>query len=309
MTITKPLVFKYFLLLGLLLSSFLFWLELKSPTSFHWGSVLFYSSLLFLFWSFLIFVFPQRSLFWSGSFFIVIPNLILSLTVPGLFFSFLGLLFFIWAGETVKSKMSNQIKLDIWNSFRVGHRLFSLALTLVILGYVLLPNLLSGRQVVIPPIEISEKHLVPAERLISAVDPHFDFQQFTSATVADYILQQAKISRTDNPYLRREAITSGEKELSTLAGRKVRASEKINSVLLEIVNKKINSYFHFDNHRELNKLGFWLVLLITFIAIYSLASFVTSILILVFEIILRLLIAGKFLKVSHRDVLKEIITI
>ena len=191
----------------------------------------------------------------------------------------------------------------------MGHRLFSLALTLVILGYVLLPSLLSGRQVVIPPIEISEKHLIPAERLISAIDPHFDFQQFTSATVADYILQQAKISRTDNPYLRREAITSGEKELSTLAGRKVRASEKINSVLLEIINKKINSYFHFDNHRELNQLGFWLVLLITFIAIYSLASFITSILILVFEIILRLLIAGKFLKVSHRDVQKEIITV
>ncbi len=309
MNITKPLAFKYFLLLGLLLSSFLFWLALKDPASFHWGSVLLYSSLLFLFWSFLIFIFSQQSLFWLESFFVVIPNLILSPTVPGIFLSLLSLLFFIWAGKTVKTKMSNQVKLDIWNSFRVGHRLFSLALTLVVLGYALLPNLLSGHRVTIPPIEIGEKHLILAERIISVIDPHFDFQQSSSATVADYILQQAKISRADSPYLQREAIISGEKELSSLAGRKVRASEKINSVLLEIVNKKINSYFHFDNHRELNKLSFWLVLIITFIAIYSLASFITSILILIFEIILRLLIIGKFLKISHRNVQKEIITI
>jgi hypothetical protein len=205
-------------------------------------------------------------------------------------------------------------------SLRLGRRLFVAAITLVVIGGFLMPVLLSGEKRALPLISIGEKQIGMIGKVIAIFDPNLDAKKSVKMTVDEYILKQQANSMDSNEsglrgkaipegfatIERRTILVAGRTSISKLVERDVGGDEKIMSIFVEVINGKINNYF---NTEVSQASGFAPLLFsaLSFFAIFSIGSFITSLLTFLVAVIFKLLLLTKLVNLGTKEVQVEVI--
>ena len=321
----KKNITKYLFMLGAILTSIYFWFIISNLVNTteaeNWLLPVLIFGVMFVFWSLAVLLenkkwkfllFGAMLILGGGIFTQNILYFIASIVAIGILY--LGT---IWIHES----MDTRIKLSIWMSLRLGRRLFVAAMTLVVVGGFLVPILLSGKERTLPLINIGEEQIGLIGKIVSIFDPNLNAQESVEMTVDEYILkQQGQANDSDNDnnlsyknnsngfvdIERRAILTAGRTSVSRLAERDVAGEEKIMGIFAEVINNKINNYFNTDMSQSS---GFAPLLFsaLSFFAVFSIGSFVTSFLTFLVSGIFKVLLLTKLVKLGTKEVQVEII--
>lgn len=308
---------------GAILSSIYFWFIISNLVNTteaeNWLLPVLIFGVMFVFWSLAVLLENKKWKFLLFGTILILGGVIFTQNILYFIASIVatGILYLgtVWIHES----MDARIKLSIWMNLRLGRRLFVAAMTLVVVGGFLVPILLSGKERTLPLINIGEGQIGLIGKVISILDPNLSAQESTDMTVDEYILkQQGQANDNDNNLShknstngfvdieRRVILTAGRTSISKLVERDVSGGEKIMVIFAEVINNKVNNYFNTDMSQAS---GFAPLLFsaLSFFAIFSIGSFVTSFLTFLVAIIFKILLLTKLVKIGTKEVQVEII--
>ena len=322
--ITKKSITKYFCMFGAVASAIYFWLVVfnlvNTTESESWLSSVIIFGAVFIFWSLAILLESKQWKFFLFELVLIFTGIIFSHNIFFILTAFLatGILYLgtIWVHDSMKAR----VKLNIWMSLRLGRRLFAAAITIVIVGGFLMPVVLSGEKKVLPLINITDKQTKLVSRVMSIFDSNLEQGGLAEMTVDEYILKEQKgfrkghknIFNKDNTVItfteaeKQAIIINGRASISKLATRNVGGNEKIMSIFTEMINNKINNYFNTEVSQASGFAPLFFSAL-SFFAVFSIGSFVTSLLTFLVAALFRLLILTKLIKLGKKEVQVEII--
>ena len=315
---------KYFFMFGAVASSICFWqvvfkLVNTSETE-SWLSSVVIFGVMFIFWALAIILEDRRSNFFLFGVVLIFTGIIFSQNIFFILTALLsvGVLYLgtIWVHDSMKAR----VKLNIWMSLRLGRRLFVAAITIVIIGGFLMPVVLSGEKKVLPLINITDKQTRVVSKIMSIFDSNLEEGGLSNMTVDEYVLKEQKgfrgghknISNNDNTVItfteaeKQAIIINGRASISKLVTRNVSGNEKIMSIFTEMINSKINNYFNTEVSQASGFAPLFFSTL-SFFAVFSVGSFITSLLTFIVAILFRLLVLTKLIKLGKKKVEVEVI--
>jgi len=321
--ITKKKIVKYFFIIGAVISSIYFWrtiFKLISATEVEcWISAMAIFSIFFIFWSLGTLLEDKRWNFFLFEGVLIFTGIIFSQDQFFILTAFLawGILYLgtIWVHDSMKAR----VRLNIWMSLRLGRRLFVAAITIVIVGGFLMPVVLSGEKKVLPLINITDNQARLVSKMMSIFDSNIDENGLASMTVDEYILKEQKGFRSERKNIlnnnsttafteieKRAIIANGRASISKLVARSVQGDEKIMSIFTEMINNKINNYFNTEVSQASGFAPLFFSIL-SFFAIFSVGSFITSLLTFVVAVLFRLLVLTRLIEIGKKKVEVEVI--
>ncbi len=316
--ITKKNITKYFFMFGAIGSAVYFWLIISklvnTSESENWLSPIIIFGAVFILWSLAILLEDKRWKFFLFGFLLIFTGLIFSQNIFLITVSILatGILYVgtVWVHDSMKAR----VKLNIWMSLRLGRRLFVAAVALVVIGGFLMPIVLSGEKRSLPLVNITEKQIKLIGKVVSIFDSNLEEKGLSEMTVDEYILKEQAGSRRQQKNISKEAsgiekqaiLIGGRESVSRLVARNISGDEKIMTIFAEITNNKINNYFNTEVSQASGFAPLFFSVL-SFFAVFSIGSFLTSLLTFLVAAIFKLLVLTKLVKLSKKNVQVEVI--
>jgi hypothetical protein len=322
--ITKKSITKYFFMFGTVIGAIYFWLIISrlvnTSESENWLSPIVVFGAVFIFWSLAILLENKRWKFFLLGLILIFTGLIFAQNIFIVVTSFLatGILYIgtVWVHDSMKSR----VKLNIWMSLRLGRRLFVAAIALVVIGGFLMPVVLSGEKRALPLVNITEKQIKLVGKVVSLFDSNLEEGGLSEMTVDEYILKEQEnlggqrknilgsknVPREFTGLEKQVIITGGRESISRLVVRNVSGDEKIMNIFAEIINNKINNYFNTEVSQASGFAPLFFSAL-SFFAIFSIGSFITSLLTFLVAALFKLLVLTKLVELGKKKVEVEVI--
>lgn len=330
----KKRFFKYLELLIIFLSALIIWwlADKLFSVSFldNWSWIIFFISTFFVSWFLGALIIRDRRFFLLVTlgglslqiFFTRNPWSILIIAA-----SFLAL---YWARKAVRREMRNRIKIDIWNSLRVGRLFFIFAMGLMLAGQYYFfnnPQIESGN---LPKFKMDSGKDGLMVKIVTLADTDLLNQKGEFATVNEFVFEKFRGSdmnlngvndegveyrtlRTTelNDLQKENVMKKGRDDISKMAEREVIGDEKMIDVFVEILNKKADDFLnvnvgYLDQEMPVMHIVFTLVI---FLAITGTGTVVSWFLVFLVAIIFKLLIWTELLSINKKAVNMEIIKI
>ncbi len=322
--ITKKNITKYFFMFGAIVSAVYFWgivFGLVSTTkSENWLAPVVIFGVMFIFWSLAIILGERKLEFFLFGVGLIFVGLIFSQDIFFIVVAILAVIILFVGTVWVHDSMKARVKLNIWMSLRLGRRLFVAAISLVVIGGFLMPVVLSGEKKTLPLVNITEKQIKLVGKAVSLFDSNLEEGGLSEMTVDEYIMKEQEgisdqhknilgsksISKEFTGIEKQIILTGGRESVSRLVARDVRGDEKIMNIFAEIINNKINNYFNTEVSQASGFAPLFFSVL-SFFAVFSVGSFVTSLLTFLVAIIFKLLVWIKLIELGKKNVEVEVI--
>ena len=323
--ITKKNITKRFFMFGAVANAVYFWLIISklvnTSESENWLAPIIVFGMVFIFWSLAILLEDKKWKFFLFGLLLIFTGLIFSQNIFFIVVAILsiGILYVgtVWVHDSMRAR----VKLNIWMSLRLGRRLFVAAISLVIIIGFLMPVVLSGEKRALPLVNITENQINLVGKVISTFDSNLKDSGLAEMTVDEYILKEQKGFGNNHSNIfekkgapakglmaieKKAIIMAGRESISRLVMHNVNGNEKIMNIFAEIINSKINNYFNTETNQAS---GFAPLLFsaLSFFAVFSIGSFITSLLTFVVAILFKLLVLTKLVELGKKKVEVEVI--
>jgi hypothetical protein len=315
---------KYFFMFGAVISAIYFWLIIfrlvSTSKSENWLAPVIVFGVVFIFWALAILLENKRWKFLLFEVILIFTGLIFLQSIFFITVSILavGILYLgtIWVHDSMEAR----VKLNIWMSLRLGRRLFVTAIALVVVGGFLMPVVLSGEKRSLPLVNITKKQVNLVGKVVSLFDSNLDENGLAEMTIDEYILSERKGASQQHKNIfrkksvprkfvemeKKNALTEGRESISRLVARNVSGDEKIMNIFAEMINNKINNYFNTEVSQASGFAPLFFSAL-SFFAVFSIGSFLTSVLTFLVAGLFKLLVLTKLVKLGTKDVQVEVI--
>jgi|GEM_PF-3321270 len=329
----KKRIFKYLELVIIFLSAIsIWWLadRLFSTSLNNWGWIIFFISTFFVSWFLGALIVRDKRFFLL----VTLGGLLLQILFTQNPWSILVILIsfgvLYGARKIVRREMRSRIKINIWESLRIGRHFFIFAMALMLAGqYYFFNNpqiessnlpkfkMDSGRDgLMIKLVTLADTDLLNQKREFATVD-EFVFEKFRGNDmnlkgVNEDGVEYRALRTTELSELQREnVIKKGRSDISKMAEREVNGDEKMIDIFVEILNKKVDNFLnvnvgYLDQEMPVMHIVFTLVI---FLAITGTGTIVSWFLVFLVVIIFKLLILIGLLSINKKAVNMEIINI
>ena len=315
----KKQIVKYFFMFVAVLSTAYFWFMVfrivNSTNTENWFLPIIVFSVMFTSWALAILLENNHWHFFIFELILIFSGFIFGQTLFMIGSSFIAMIVLYLGTVWVHESMEARIKLNIWMSLRLGRRLFVTAISIIIIGGFLIPVVLSGREKVLPLINITDNQTRVITKVMSIFDSNLKNNNLTQMTVDEYIAKEEGNRINNNTgggvshlldTKNNAILIAGRKSISKMVSRDVKGDEKMINIFTEIINNKINDYFN----TEISQASDFAPLFfsgLSFFAVFSVGSFVTSFLTFLVTIIFKVLLLTKLVKVGTKEVQVEVI--
>ena len=318
----KKRIFKYLELAIIFLSAIsIWWLADKLFSSTYlnnWGWIIFFISTFFIAWFLGVLVIRDKRIFFAITFLGLFFQLLFTRSGESLMIILLAFVALFLAGRAVQREMRQRVKIDIWNSLRVGRYFFIFAIALMLAGQYYFynnPQMESGN---LPKIGLGGSRDGLMVKVITSTDPDLIKRGGDFTTVDEFVFEKFRRDNIDffqgrqlTEIQRTEILEKGREDISKMAERDVVGDEKMINVFVEILNNQLDDFLnidagYMDKEMPVMHLIFSLVI---FLAVYGTGMIVSWFLVLTVAGIFRFLVWIKLLSIDKKAVNMEIIRI
>jgi hypothetical protein len=291
----------------------------------NWGWLIFASSTFFIFWSLGAMIFRDRRVF-LGMTFVALCSQLIFIQEVGIFLIILiSFLILSLARWIIRKEIKSRLEVNIWDSLRVGKRLFILTIALMLASQYYFFDTPQIESKNLPKIKIgSEQQGGYMKKIIAMIDADVFDSSGDSLTVNEFVLKKAENKKTDTEnkgylvnnvkldnFQKEILLESGRGDIAKMAEREVFADEKIVDIFVEILNKKIDDLLNLNVgyiNQDIPVMHLVFTLAI-FLAVFSAGMMISFIWIFLVKIILLMLVEIGLLSVDKKAVNMEILKI